>query len=220
MYELDFSIVIKSLPQLLEGAKITLQLSLASLALGLAIGLVVGILRVLNNKFLYVLTSIYIEAIRCTPLLVQLYIIYFGLPQFGVTLDPFTAGVLGLGIRSGAYVAEIVRGGIQGIPKGQMAAAKALGMKTHQAMLYIILPQAAISFTPALANEFISLILGSSLGSVLSLVELTRVGQQVVARTYRSFEIYIGISIFYFVMTYTLSLFISFFERWTKRAHA
>lgn len=141
--ELDFSPVWAGMPELLRGAAVTVEITAAALVLGCVMGLLVGIGR-LNPKrrLVYGICTAYVAAIRGTPLLVQLFILFFGLPQFGIMLPAFACGVLGLGIYSGAYVSEVVRGAIQSIDRGQMEAARSIGMSSGQAMLSVILPQA------------------------------------------------------------------------------
>jgi len=155
----------------------------------------------------------YIELIRGTPLLVQIFIVYFGLPALGMNLDPFIAGMIAMGINSGAYVGEIVRGGIESIAKGQMEAARSLGLTYWQAMRYIILPQAIVRILPALGNEFIALLKDSSLVSTIAIAELTRTGQIIITRTFKSFEIWSGVALFYFVMTYAISRIVKYSEK-------
>jgi polar amino acid transport system permease protein len=151
-------------------------------------------------------------AIRNTPLLVQIYIIYFFVGSM-LKLSAFTAGTAALSIFAGAYVAEIVRAGIQSIHKGQMEAARSLGMSYAEAMRQVILPQAFKRIIPPLAGQFISLIKDSSLVSVIALADLMFQGQQAVARTYYAFEIYFTVALLYLVMTFTLSMATQYVER-------
>lgn len=209
---LDFSVLISSFPYLLQGAIMTIKITSLSVAVGIAIGIFGGLMRVSKNPILYWLSTVYVEVIRGTPLLVQIFIVYFGLPSLGLRLTPYLSAVSALGINSGAYVSEIVRGGIQSISKGQMEAARSLGMSYTQAMRYVILPQALVRILPPLGNEFIALIKDSSLVSTIAIAELTRVGQQIITRTFQSFEIWTGVAIFYFIMTYIMSRIVRFLE--------
>ncbi|MBI3962446.1 MAG: amino acid ABC transporter permease [Deinococcus sp.] len=203
-----------ALPAFRRGLWLTLWVSLLSMALGLAIGVVVGALRTRRLPIIHQLTSFYIELIRNTPLFVQLLYFQFALPAaLGFTPERFSNGVLALGIRSGAYVAEIVRGGIQAVPAGQMQAARSLGLSYLQSLRYVVLPQAALSILPALGGEFISLVLGSSLVSAIGVLELTGQARLVVARTYRNFEVYTALAVIYFVLCYPLSLVVQALER-------
>eukprot|EP01037_Dinobryon_pediforme_P012463 gene12463-12551_t len=205
--ELDFSPVWAGLPQLLAGALVTVEITAASLLLGCVMGLLVGIGR-LNPKrrVVYALCTAYVAAIRGTPLLVQLFILFFGLPQFGILLPAFVCGVIGLGIYSGAYVSEVVRGAIQSIDKGQMEAARSIGMSSGLAMRTVVLPQAVVRMIPPLGNEFIALIKNSALVSLLTIHDLMHEGQKIISVSYRSLEVYLAIAVVYFILTGVTSL--------------
>jgi len=211
--QFDFLALYKALPALLVGALVTLRVTALSIAVGLIIGLGAGLARVWPNSFLRNVSSAYIELIRGTPLLVQIFLVYFGLPALGLNLDPFVAGVLAMGINSGAYVGEIVRGGIESIAQGQMEAALSLGMSWWQSMYYVILPQALFRILPSLGNEFIALLKDSSLVSTIAIAELTRTGQIIITRTFKSFEIWVGVALFYFIMTYAISRAVKYSEK-------
>ncbi len=159
------------------------------------------------------MSTTYVEIIRGTPLLVQILIVYFGLPAIGINLQPEPAGIIALSICSGAYIAEIVRAGIESVPKGQMEAARSLGMSYLQAMRYVILPQAFRNVLPALGNEFIALLKDSSLLSVISIVELTRVGRQIVNTTFNAWTPFLGVALFYLLMTIPLSRLVSYSQK-------
>ena len=211
--QFDQSALIKAIPSLLFGATVTIRITALSIALGLVIGFMTGLARVWPNLVLRTLSSAYIELIRGTPLLVQIFIVYFGLPALGLNLDPFIAGMIAMGINSGAYIGEIVRGGIESIARGQMEAARSLGLTYWQAMRYIIIPQALVRILPALGNEFIALLKDSSLVSTIAISELTRTGQIIITRTFKSFEIWSGVALFYFLMTYTISRIVKYSEK-------
>jgi len=197
---------------LLMGLWTTLWLSAASSVIGLIIGLVTGLCRVSGNLTLRSLSIAYIELIRGTPLLVQIFIFYFFL---GTVLDisRILAGISALAIFAGAYVAEIIRAGIQSIPKGQMEAARSLGMNVPQAMIYIILPQAFKRTLPPLAGQFISLIKDSSLVSVIAITDLTKSGREVITSTFATFEIWFVVAFLYLLLTSVLSQLIAWVER-------
>jgi len=197
---------------LLLGLWTTLWLSAAASIFGLIIGLVTGLCRVSSNLTLRNLSIMYIELIRGTPLLVQIFIFYFFL---GTVLDisRILAGISALAIFAGAYVAEIIRAGIQSIPKGQMEAARSLGMNVPQAMIYIILPQAFKRTLPPLAGQFISLIKDSSLVSVIAITDLTKSGREVITSTFATFEIWFVVAFLYLVLTSVLSQVIAWVER-------
>lgn len=200
--ELDFSPVWDGWQALARGAVVTVEVTSVSLLLGCVLGLLVGIGR-LNpaRRWIYGICTAYVAAIRGTPLLVQLFILFFGLPQFGILLPAFVCGVIGLGIYSGAYVSEIVRGAIQSIDKGQMEAARSIGLSSGQAMRSVILPQAVVRMIPPLGNEFIALIKNSALVSLLTIHDLMHEGQKIISVSYRSLEVYLVIAVMYFVLT-------------------
>lgn len=211
--QFDLSALVRAIPALLYGASVTLRITVLSIAMGLVIGFVTGLARVWPNVVFRTISSLYIELIRGTPLLVQIFIVYFGLPALGLNLDPFIAGMIAMGINSGAYIGEIVRGGIESIAKGQMEAARSLGLTYWQAMRYVILPQTLVRILPALGNEFIALLKDSSLVSTIAIAELTRSGQIIITRTFKSFEIWSGVALFYFIMTYTISRIVKYSEK-------
>ncbi len=197
---------------LLVGLWTTLWLSAVASVFGMIIGLVTGLCRVSNNPTLRGLSITYIELIRGTPLLVQIFIFYFFL---GTVLDisRIVAGISALAIFAGAYVAEIIRAGIQSIPKGQMEAARSLGMTVPQAMVYIILPQAFKRTLPPLAGQFISLIKDSSLVSIIAITDLTKSGREVITSTFATFEIWFVVAFLYLMLTSVLSQFVAWVER-------
>ncbi|MFS2102692.1 amino acid ABC transporter permease [Variovorax sp. Varisp85] len=212
--DFDFSPVWQGWTDLLRGALVTVEITACALALGCVLGLLVGIGR-LNPKrrWLYGACTAYVAAIRGTPLLVQLFILFFGLPHFGILLPAFLCGVLGLGVYSGAYVSEIVRGAIQSIDKGQTMAAQSLGMTPGTAMREIVLPQAVVRMIPPLGNEFIALIKNSALVSLLTIHDVMHEGQKIISVSYRSLEVYLAIAVVYFVLTGTMTLVLRHFEQ-------
>ncbi|MGC7405801.1 amino acid ABC transporter permease [Pandoraea pneumonica] len=205
--ELDFSPVWANWQDLAHGALVTVEVTICALALGCVLGLLVGMGR-LNpaHRIRYGICTIYVTFIRGTPLLVQLFILFFGLPQFNILLPAFLCGVLGLGIYSGAYVSEIVRGAIQSIERGQMEAARSLGMPYGMAMRSVILPQAIVRMIPPLGNEFIALIKNSALVSLLTIHDVMHEGQKIISVSYRSLEVYLAIAFVYLILTGTTTL--------------
>lgn len=210
----NFDLVVNSFPLLLLGAGVTIKITAMSVALGVIIGLFVGIARICRIKPLEWLAAIYVDFFRGTPLLIQIFLVYFALPVItGQRIDPYVAAIGACGINSGAYVAEIFRAGIQSIDNGQMEAGRSLGMTWTQTMRYIIVPQAFKRVIPPLGNEFIALLKDSSLVSVIGFEELTRRGQLIIAKTYGSLEIWISVAIIYLVMTLTISRFVAYLEK-------
>ena len=210
----NVDLAVSAIPLLLMGALVTVKITAISVGLGIVIGLFVGIARIAHSRILRLLAAIYVGFLRGTPLLVQIFLIYFALPIVtGRHMDPFVAAIASCSINSGAYVAEIFRAGIQSIDAGQMEAGRSLGMTWGQTMRYIIVPQAFKRVIPPLGNEFIALLKDSSLVSVIGFEELTRRGQLVIARTYGSLEIWTCVAIIYLLMTVTISRFVAYLER-------
>jgi len=209
----DVKLLLNNFPSLLNGAVISLQVTVLAIVFGIILGLFIALGRLSGSWIIRFICTAFVEFIRGTPLLVQIYIVYFALPQFGIQLDPIPAGVLAIGVNSGAYNSEIFRGGIQSIDKGQTEAAKSQGMTYWQTMRYIILPQALRRIIPPLGNEFVTLIKDSSLVSVMSVHELTFRANLVAARSYNYFTMYIGTAIIYFVMTFITSKLLGLLER-------
>jgi polar amino acid transport system permease protein len=197
---------------LMIGFVLTVKISLVAIVFAIILGTVVGIARLSSEPITRAISITFVELVRNTPLLVQIYIIYFFAGTI-LRLSAFAAGTAALAIFEGAYVGEIVRAGIQSIHKGQMEAARSLGMPYSKAMRYIILPQAFKRIIPPLAGQFISLIKDSSLVSVIALADLMFQGQQAVARTYYAFEIYFTVALLYLVMTFALSMATQYVER-------
>jgi len=212
----SFELITNSLPLLLTGAAVTIEITALSITLGIIIGLFAGVARISSFKPIRVAAAVYVDFFRGTPLLVQIFIIYFAIPVVtGQRVDPFIAAITGCGINSGAYVAEIFRAGIESIDKGQMEAGRSLGMTWLQTMGYIIVPQAFRRVIPPLGNEFIALLKDSSLVSVIGFEELTRRGQLIIARTYGALEIWITVAVIYLIMTLTISRLVAYLEkRW------
>ena len=214
---LDFSIIPGIMPALILGTRLTIELAIIAVAIGLVIGSFTGIGRVGGNRIIRVATGIYVDFIRGTPLLVQLFLVYFGLPSLiGRPVPPFIAAITAMGINSGAYVAEIVRAGIQSIDRGQMEAARSVGLTYPQSMRYIIFPQAFRRIIPPLGNEFIAMLKDSSLVSVIALEDLLRKGQVVITRTFRPFEVYMVVALIYLIMTLAISRLVTWSEKRLK----
>lgn len=213
-------IIRAALPSLTLGALITLQLTAVSITLGLIGGSLIGMARLSSAAPVSLLARIYTDFFRGTPLLVQIFMIYFGLPalaqSLGVPLkfNQWTAAVVALSLNSGAYIAEIVRAGLQSIELGQREAAQSLGLGSVQTMRYVIFPQAFRRMIPPLGNEFISMLKDTSLVAVIGFEELFRRGQLIVAQNFRSFAIYTSVALVYLVLTLISSQVFSWLERW------
>ena len=212
--EMNFELMAQAMPLLLMGAGVTVKITAISVLLGILIGLFIGIARISTNRVIHLIAAVYVDFLRGTPLLVQIFLVYFALPVVtGQRIDPFLAAIAACSINSSAYVAEIFRAGIQSIDAGQMEAGRSLGMTWTQTMRFIIVPQAARRVIPPLGNEFIALLKDSSLVSVIGFEELTRRGQLIIARTYASLEIWLCVAIIYLIMTVSISRLVSWLER-------
>lgn len=210
----NWSLIVDNLPLLLQGALVTIKITAFSVAAGFIIGMLASIANLSSFKPLRWLVRIYVDVVRGTPMLVQIFLIYFALPQIiGQRIDPFIAAVTACSLNSGAYMSEIFRAGIQSINKGQMEAGLSLGLSWAQTMRYIVMPQALKAIIPPLGNEFIAMLKDSSLVSVIGFEELMRRGQLIIAKTYASAEIWTAVAIIYLVMTQVISYFIAYLER-------
>ncbi|NLI82228.1 MAG: amino acid ABC transporter permease [Deltaproteobacteria bacterium] len=205
-------ILANAAPLLIEGLWVTIKLSLVSFICALCIGLFVGVFRS-KSDFHRKLLAPYVEVFRGTPLLIQLFFIYYGLPSIGFTLDNYAAGIIGLSLNGGAYISEIIRGALISVCRGQMDAAYALGFSWGRSMIHVILPQAVSVAIPPLVNSFSALLKESSLVSVLAITELTRVSQLIYTRTFRAFEVYLAVGLLYLIMTYAASRISIYLER-------
>ena len=191
---------------MVQGMWITIKISVLSALLTLVIGVILAFMKLSSYQFLKDISGVYIAVIRGTPLLVQIFLFYFIVANI-FEIERFMAGVLSLGIFFGAYMAEVLRGAIQSIDKGQLEASQSLGMTYFQSMRHIILPQAIKRALPTLVGEMIALVKDSSLLSVISITDLTKVGREIVANTFSPFETWIVVALMYLSITFTLSYF-------------
>lgn len=203
-------------PQLYRGMLVTLQLTVVGLACGILLGLPAALLRVYGGGWLRGLATVYIELFRGTPVLVQLFVIYFGLPQFGFIFDRMTAAMIAMSLNSGAYQAEYFRGAIQAIGGGQMRAARAIGMSRLKAIRYIILPQAVRYVIPAWSNEPISLMKASAVAFLIAVPDLMGQGKTIAARTYDPISAYLAVAVVYIVLVFLLTGLLSMAEKYLK----
>jgi His/Glu/Gln/Arg/opine family amino acid ABC transporter permease subunit len=203
--QIDWDIIRESVPLLAEGAIVTLQVSALAAVLGLLLGVALGLGALSQNRLPRMLVAAYVDFIRGTPLLIQIFLVFFALPIIGIRFDEFWAGVLALSLNAAAFVAEVVRGGVGAIERGQTEAALAIGMRRRQILVHILLPQAYRQMIPPLTNELISLVKNSSLLSVISVYELTRAGQAIISVHFVPFEIYTLLALYYYVLLKALS---------------
>lgn len=195
------------LPYLLQGAIVTIEIAVIGVIFGSLLGILFGLGRVSRNPLLSRISQFYIWVIRGTPLLLQLFVIHFAIPSAfpALTLPPFVSACIALSLNAAAYIAEIARGAIQSIDKGQMEAARSLGLSSSQSMRRVIIPQAFRRMLPPLGNEFIALIKESSLVSTIALYDLLRTGQQIISSTYRYTEVFFLVGLIYLLLTTVMS---------------
>lgn len=211
--DIDLFFTWEAMPRLLGGAVITLEFALTSLCLSTIIGTALAIIRTVAPPPVVFLISVYISFIRSTPLLVQIFLVYYVLPLTGINLSPVVAGITALSLNSAAYVAEIVRGGLSAIPPGQIEAAQSLGIRPFVVWIRVILPQVFIMITPPIVNEFTLVLKATPLLSVITIVELMRTAQQIFASNFRPIEVLLGAALIYFVMNFSFSRFAAAIER-------
>ena len=212
--EVNLELMQSAFPLLIAGACITVEITALTVFFGMIIGICVSLIRMSDFKILRWMGNVYVDFIRGTPLLIQISLVYFALPSIiGHRVDAYFAAISACSINSGAYMAEVFRGGIQSIDIGQMEAGRSLGMTWWQTMRYVILPQAFKRIIPPLGNEFIAMLKDSSLVSVIGFEELTRRGQLIIARTYASFEIWMAVALIYLVLTFTVARLTGLLER-------
>ena len=208
------------MPRLWEGAAITIKITAIAVCVGMIIGMVMALSKLSKNIVLKVISNVYIECLRGTPLYVQILLFHFGVPGLMNSLDGvsgfhfsvMTTAIVVCSLNSGAYIAEIFRAGIQSIDKGQMEAARSLGMNHTKAMLHVILPQAVKRVIPPLCNEFIVLLKDTSLLAVIGVTEILKTGQIYIATTYAPFPSYIGVACVYLILTFTISRVVNYVE--------
>ncbi|WHY67516.1 amino acid ABC transporter permease [Neobacillus sp. SuZ13] len=194
-------------PILKAGIQFTIPLTIITFILGLILAFFIALARLSNMKVLNAVAKFYVWIFRGTPLLVQIFILFYGLPSMGITLDPFPAAVIAFTLNKGAYSSEIIRAAILSIPKGQWEAAFSIGMTKSQAMRRIIIPQAIRVSLPPLGNSFISLVKDTSLAATITVTELFQKGQQIAAATYEPLWIYIEVAFIYLIFSTVLSYF-------------
>jgi len=202
--DFDWGVIARALPSLFKGAQITLALSLLGIALGIVVGTALAITVQAGGRLLRAFALLYISFARGTPLFIQVLIVFFVLPAVGLDIAAFYAAVIALSLNSGAYISEMIRGGLTAVPRGQIEAARALAMPQRLIWLHIRLPQVFSMILPPLTVEFVALLKASALVSVIGVVELTRTAQQLVAYTFQPVEIWLTVGVLYFVMCFVL----------------
>jgi polar amino acid transport system permease protein len=201
----DWELVVGAMPLLAVGLLATVKISALAIAFGTLLGWLLGLIALSRISALRWLVRAYVDFIRGTPLLVQIFLVYFVLPVLGVNLSEFWAGVIALSLNSAAFISEIVRAGVGAVERGQTEAARSIGMKHGQILVYILMPQSLRAVVPSITNELITLVKSSSLLSVISVYELTRAGQGIIAVRFAPVEIFLLVSVYYYVTISLLS---------------
>ena len=192
-------------PLMKAGLQMTVPLTLISFVLGMIVAFIVAMCRISKHKVLSRIAQFYVWVIRGTPMIVQLFVIFYGLPKAGIVFSPFVSAIIGLTISEGAYDSEIIRAALTSIPKGQWEACHALGMSKFQTLVSVIIPQAALIAVPSLGNMFISLVKDTSLTAILTVREVFQVGQQIVAVTFEPLWLYLEVGVIYLIYSTVLS---------------
>ncbi|WP_186067954.1 amino acid ABC transporter permease [Burkholderia gladioli] len=207
------SLLVDSLPVLAQGAVLTVKFAVLSMVFGLVLAVVLALMGIARNRLLNAIARVYVSLMRGTPLLVQIFVIYYGLPSLGISLDPTPAGVIALSANVAAYMSESMRGAILGIESGQWLASYSLGLSWGQTLRYVIGPQALRIAVPSLSNSLISLIKDTSLVSVITVTELLRSAQEIIASTYQPLPLYLAAAAVYWVLCQVLE----WVQRWWER---
>lgn len=222
----DFMLIIDSIPKMLEGIGLTLELLFLSSFIGLILAIITLLMRISGRRFLVWPAMAYIYVFRGTPILIQIFLIYYGLPQFEfiresimwtVLREPFGCAVIALSLNAGAYVSEIMRGGVLGVDRGLHEAGKALGLNVRQRFIHVTTPIAIRLAIPAYSNDFISMLKATALASTVTLLDMTGVARTIVAQTFAPYEIFIAAAMIYLVMTWVIQRGFGLFERRMSR---
>ncbi len=213
MGAVDWGVMWYAAPYMAKGALITLEISALAMVAGCIVGMIAGLVSMSDLTILKVIVRSYVYFVRGTPALVQVFLVYFALPVIGIYIPNFWGGVIALAFNAGGFIAEIVRAGLESIDAGQSEAALAIGMTNRQRLLFVLLPQSLRRITPPLTNELITLVKGSSLLSTISIFELTRSTQVIIAQRFTPFELYALLAVFYLIIISPLSRLSEYVER-------
>lgn len=210
---MDYALMIRIVPVFIDAALVTVEIALLALALGLVMACLIASARLSRNPAMRAFGATYVSLFRGTPVLIQIFLLYFGGPQIGIQLEAFAAGAIALGLNIAAYMAESMRGGVLSVDRGQNEAARTLGFSRGQTMAWIVLPQAAKLMIRPLGVNAVALVKGTALVSTISVVELTYTAQRFIGSTYRPFEIFAVTAVLYMIMVYGLTLLVDAFDR-------
>jgi His/Glu/Gln/Arg/opine family amino acid ABC transporter permease subunit len=214
---INFTLLVESLPLLARGLVVSLQIAGLSCMWGIVFGVSFAIFQLSDVRWLRISVGFIVGIIRGTPMLLQLLFAYYLLPHLGVEIDAFWTAIIAIGFNSSAYISQILRSGVQSIPKGQLEAAQVLGLDQYDTVRFIILPQTLAFIVPSLGNEFVTLVKDSALASIIGVAELSKEGRIIISRTYDSITIFIGMALLYLVVTTTVSYGMLLLERRMRR---
>jgi len=210
---MDINVLKEMFPVIAKGSFITIELTVLAVFLGSIIGIGIALLKLVKNKVIYSIAFFYTWIFRGTPMILQLFVLYYGLPSVGIKFTPFQAAVIGLSLNSGAYMAEIIRGGILAVDKGQFEACRALGFTYFDTMKRIILPQTIRIIVPSVGNEFITLLKDTSIVSTIAMVEIMRSAQVIYASTFKPMEAFFAAGCLYLLLTTIFTIIFSYYEK-------
>lgn len=210
---IDFKLIIHYLPLLLQGVVVTLQIAGFGCCIGLILGTVLALMHTSHNRLLRMFVTGYVIIIRGTPMLIQILCAFYVLPQLGIRLDALPTAIIAIGLNSAAYISQIIKSGIASVGRGQIEAAKVLGLSTLDTARYIILPQALRIVLPALGNEFVTLVKDSALASTIGIAELSKQGRFVINKTHDAISIFFAIALLYLIITSTISYLVACLEK-------
>jgi polar amino acid transport system permease protein len=210
---MDINVLKEMLPIIAKGSIITMELTVSSLIIGSILGIIIALSKLVKNKVIFTIASLYTWLFRGTPMILQLFVLYYGLPSIGIKFTPFQAAILGLSLNSGAYMAEIIRGGILSVDKGQFEACKALGFTYFNTMRRIILPQTVRIIMPSIGNEFITLLKDTSIVSTIAMVEIMRSAQMLYSSSFKPMEAFFIAGCLYLFLTTIFTTAFSIYEK-------
>jgi polar amino acid transport system permease protein len=210
---MDINVLKEMLPIIAKGSIVTIELTVFSLIIGSILGIIIALLKLVKNKVIFTIASLYTWLFRGTPMILQMFVLYYGLPGVGIKFTPFQAAILGLSLNSGAYMAEIIRGGILSVDKGQFEACKALGFTYFDTMRKIILPQTVRIIIPSIGNEFITLLKDTSIVSTIAMVEIMRSAQMLYSSSFKPMEAFFIAGCLYLFLTTIFTTAFSIYEK-------
>lgn len=214
---INTNLLLESLPSLVQGLGVSLQIAFLSSCIGIVMGFFLALLQISEIFGIPTVIQIVTGIIRGTPMLIQIFFCYYALPYWSIDIDAFWIAIIAIGVNSSAYISQVIRAGIQSVPKGQYEAAQVIGLNSVDTLRYIILPQTLGLILPSLGNEFVTLVKDSALASIIGVAELSKAGKIIISRTYDSITIFAEVAILYLIITTSISYGISIMERKVRK---